>query len=274
MSLIPLNVRVSERQAPSASQCRCGSARQQSKVIDWAARVPKHASSGPSDRFWPFRGCLEPGDRYPNRQLQTKSGHVWLFAGSQPHSLHSLKRFFWRRSIAIKHFGSKEASPALPSAPPCTEAPRSHPRPKALGFRIGASTLSSGGTAPIRAHPLQSRNSLFCIVPTNKSRTPLLLPTDGPAVSPRRSPELSITKTGDPMMRHLLVQCAQYMLGRHGEDSALRRWGLRLAARGGKRCSACGCRTLPRGHNTVSPTVPAITVTLMRYGVIWLTHVI
>ena len=35
-------------------------------------------------------------------------------------------------------------------------------------------------------------------------------------------------------MRHLLVQCAQYMLGHHGEDSALRRWGLRLAARGGK----------------------------------------
>jgi len=49
-----------------------------------------------------------------------------------------------------------------------------------------------------------------------------------------RSPELSITKSGDRMLRRLLVQCAQYILGRHGQDSHLRRWGLRLAERGGK----------------------------------------
>ncbi len=49
-----------------------------------------------------------------------------------------------------------------------------------------------------------------------------------------RSPELCITKSGDRMLRRLLVQCSQYILGRHGEDSVLRRWGLRLAARGGK----------------------------------------
>lgn len=49
-----------------------------------------------------------------------------------------------------------------------------------------------------------------------------------------RSPELSITKSGDRLLRRLLVQCAQYILGRHGQDSALRRWGLGLAARGGK----------------------------------------
>ena len=49
-----------------------------------------------------------------------------------------------------------------------------------------------------------------------------------------RAPELSITKSGDRMLRRLLVQCSQYILGRHGEDSALRRWGLRLAERGGK----------------------------------------
>lgn len=51
--------------------------------------------------------------------------------------------------------------------------------------------------------------------------------------SGERSPELGITKTGDPMMRRLLVQCAQYILGHRGKDSALRRWGLKLAARGG-----------------------------------------
>ena len=39
---------------------------------------------------------------------------MWLLAGSQPHALHSLKRFFWRRPIVINHFGGKGASPALP----------------------------------------------------------------------------------------------------------------------------------------------------------------
>ncbi len=37
------------------------------------------------------------------------------------------------------------------------------------------------------------------------------------------SPQLSVTKSGDPMLRKLLVQCAQYVLGRHGDDSQLRR---------------------------------------------------
>ena len=36
------------------------------------------------------------------------------------------------------------------------------------------------------------------------------------------------------MLRRLLVQGAQYMLGPWGEDSMRRRWGLRLAARGGQ----------------------------------------
>jgi transposase len=49
-----------------------------------------------------------------------------------------------------------------------------------------------------------------------------------------RDPELSITKTGDGYLRRLLVQSAQYMLGPFGQDSDLRRFGLRLAARGGK----------------------------------------
>jgi len=49
-----------------------------------------------------------------------------------------------------------------------------------------------------------------------------------------RSPELGISRIGDRALRCLLVQCAHYVLGRHGEDSALRRWGLKLAGRGGK----------------------------------------
>jgi transposase len=47
-------------------------------------------------------------------------------------------------------------------------------------------------------------------------------------------PQLRITKTGDRMGRSLLVQCAHHILGPFGEDSDLRRFGLRLAARGGK----------------------------------------
>jgi transposase len=52
--------------------------------------------------------------------------------------------------------------------------------------------------------------------------------------SGNRDPELRITKAGDSEMRRHLVQCAQQMLGEFGKDSDLRRWGLQLAARGGK----------------------------------------
>jgi transposase len=47
-------------------------------------------------------------------------------------------------------------------------------------------------------------------------------------------PQLRITKAGDPLLRRLLVNCANYILGRFGPDSDLRRWGLKLAERGGK----------------------------------------
>jgi transposase len=46
--------------------------------------------------------------------------------------------------------------------------------------------------------------------------------------------QLRITKRGDAMLRRLLVSGAQYILGPFGPDTDLRRWGLRLAARGGK----------------------------------------
>jgi hypothetical protein len=39
---------------------------------------------------------------------------------------------------------------------------------------------------------------------------------------------------GDRYLRTTLVQGAHYILGPFGEDSDLRRWGLKLAARGGK----------------------------------------
>ena len=46
--------------------------------------------------------------------------------------------------------------------------------------------------------------------------------------------QLRISKAGGEFLRRLLVSCAHYILGCHGTDSDLRRWGLRLCARGGK----------------------------------------
>jgi transposase len=48
-------------------------------------------------------------------------------------------------------------------------------------------------------------------------------------------PQCAITRTGNTYLRSLLVQSAQYILGRFCPDSELRRWGLKLAASGGKR---------------------------------------
>jgi transposase len=46
--------------------------------------------------------------------------------------------------------------------------------------------------------------------------------------------QMHISKEGDPYLRTLLVQGAQHILGPFGADSDLRRWGLKLAERGGK----------------------------------------
>jgi len=47
-------------------------------------------------------------------------------------------------------------------------------------------------------------------------------------------PQLHISKQGDEYLRTLMVQGAHYILGPFGEDSDLRRWGQKLAERGGK----------------------------------------
>jgi transposase len=47
-------------------------------------------------------------------------------------------------------------------------------------------------------------------------------------------PQMNISKEGDRYLRTMLVQGAHYILGPFGQDSDLRRWGLKLAARGGK----------------------------------------
>lgn len=51
--------------------------------------------------------------------------------------------------------------------------------------------------------------------------------------SGEHAPELPIAKTGDALLRRLLVSSAHYILGPFGPDTDLRRWGLARAA-GGK----------------------------------------
>lgn len=46
--------------------------------------------------------------------------------------------------------------------------------------------------------------------------------------------QLGISKEGDVYLRKLLVQGAHYILGRRGPETDLKRWGLKLCARGGK----------------------------------------
>jgi transposase len=51
-----------------------------------------------------------------------------------------------------------------------------------------------------------------------------------------RDPQLGISKSGDPYLRKLLVQCSHYVLGHWGRDSALRKWGL-AKSEGGKKAT-------------------------------------
>jgi transposase len=52
--------------------------------------------------------------------------------------------------------------------------------------------------------------------------------------SGQSQPQLPITKEGDRYLRTLLVQGAHLILNRRGPDTDLKRWGLKLAERGGK----------------------------------------
>lgn len=72
-------------------------------------------------------------------------------------------------------------------------------------------------------------------VPSSRSAGAFLGLRPGQSQSGESDPQRRITRTGNTYLRCLLVQSAQYVLGRFGPDSALRRWGLKLAASGGKR---------------------------------------
>jgi transposase len=54
------------------------------------------------------------------------------------------------------------------------------------------------------------------------------------SASGESQPQLRITKEGDGYLRKMLVQGAHCILSRRGPDTDLKRWGLKLAERGGK----------------------------------------
>jgi transposase len=58
--------------------------------------------------------------------------------------------------------------------------------------------------------------------------------------------QMHITKAGNRYLRRLLVGCAQYILGAFGPDCDLRRYGARIAARGGKRAKKCAAVAVAR----------------------------
>jgi transposase len=58
--------------------------------------------------------------------------------------------------------------------------------------------------------------------------------------------QLPITKAGNTLLRRLLVGSAQYILGVHGPDCDLRRYGERLMARGGKNAKKRAIVTVAR----------------------------
>ncbi len=61
-----------------------------------------------------------------------------------------------------------------------------------------------------------------------------------------QDPMLRITKAGDPYLRRLMVQSAHYILGPFGPDCDLRRFGMRLIARGGRAAHKKACVAVAR----------------------------
>ena len=75
---------------------------------------------------------------------------------------------------------------------------------------------------PTRFKPARSVGPFLGLTPRNR-------------MSGKIAPQLRITKAGDAYLRRLLVLGARHLLGSpHAPDTDLRRWGLRLAERGGK----------------------------------------
>lgn len=78
--------------------------------------------------------------------------------------------------------------------------------------------------------------------------------------------QLGISKTGNPYMRKLLTQCAQYILGAHGPDCDLKRYGLRRAeqGKGGTKKAAKGAKK--KAITAVARKLSVLLLSLWRSG--------
>lgn len=105
-------------------------------------------------------------------------------------------------------------------------AEQSYPQTKLLRQVTGVGPITSLAYVLTIEDPAR-----FC-----KSRAvgPFLGLVPGRMSSGDSDPQMRITKEGDPFLRRLLVGSAHYILGPFGPDSDLRRFGLKMASRGGK----------------------------------------
>jgi len=100
-----------------------------------------------------------------------------------------------------------------------------YPETEALRQITGVGVLTALGFVltvedPARFATSRSVGAYFGLVPGRRR-------------SGARDPQQRITKTGDRMVRRLLVNAAHYILGPFGPPCDLRRWGERLLSRGG-----------------------------------------
>jgi transposase len=107
-----------------------------------------------------------------------------------------------------------------------TKADQEYPATNVISTIPGVGPLTALGLVlvlnndPTRFHKSRDVGCYFGLRPQQKD-------------SGDRSPQLGITKAGDRVMRRIVVQSAQYILGPFGKDCALRRWGQTIALRGG-----------------------------------------
>lgn len=105
-------------------------------------------------------------------------------------------------------------------------AEQSYPETKLLRQVVGVGPITALAYVLTIEDPKR-----FC-----KSRAvgPFLGLAPGRMSSGDSDPQMRITKEGDPFLRRLLVNAAHYILGPFGPDCDLRRFGSKIASRGGK----------------------------------------
>jgi transposase len=102
-----------------------------------------------------------------------------------------------------------------------------YPETKLLRQVTGVGPITSLGYVLILEQPARFAKS--------RAVGPYLGLVPGKKQSGDSDPQMRITKEGDSLLRRLIVNSAHYILGPFGPDSDLRRFGLKIAQRGGKK---------------------------------------